>query len=180
MSNEKQDEKETKSALSPDLAEALLRNLLKREERIAAEEVTKENASIAKQKQRMANQRARNQKFFNKQKTCRHLKGGKLKSRAQVEDYALFHHTYIDKKQMIGCFICKMRWRPGDTKAYLLRTDADGVVHKIQNHTGIGWQEANDMFIKSSNTPTSSEIPQVMSIAPDSADEEGIEPAEVQ
>ena len=102
------------------------------------------------------------------------LKGGKIKSKTGIKDYALFRHMYIDRQELIGCFICKMRWRPRDTKEYLVR---DG--RKIRNHTKIGWLEACELFEQSSNSVTSSEIP--ISSRQDEFDgAEDIGPAEAQ
>lgn len=135
--------------------DVLIRSLLAREARQAKKEMVDEEAQIARAKQRALNVKNRNEKSFFKQSRCTHLKGGKIKSKTGVKDYALFHHTYINHDQIIGCFICKMRWRPLDTREYLVRNG-----RKIKNHTKIGWIEANELFSQSSNTPSMSEIPQ--------------------
>lgn len=135
--------------------ELLFRSLLRREERLAREDAAKEEKELARARQRAKNAKNRNERFFLKQQNCKHLKGGRVKSKTGVKDYALFHHMYIDKTQIIGCFICKMRWKPGDTDEFLVRHG-----RKIRNHTQIGWVKANEMFSQSSNTPSSSEIPQ--------------------
>lgn len=132
----------------------LFRSLMRREEREAEKETAESEARIARQKQRAINTKNRNNKLFAKQSRCTHLKGGKVKSKTGIKDYALFHHTYINHDQTIGCFVCKMRWKRQDTVEYLVR---DG--RKKRNHTRIGWLEALEMFAQSSNTPSMSEIP---------------------
>lgn len=134
--------------------EVLIRSLLEREARLAKKEIEEEEKTIVRAKQRALNAKNRNEKTFLKQTRCKHLKGGKVKSKTGVKDYALFHHTYIDKTQMIGCFVCKMRWRPGDTQEILFRNG-----RRIRNHTKIGWTDALGLFEDSSNSPTRSEIP---------------------
>ena len=132
----------------------LFRSLMRRELAESAKEVAESDARIARQKQRTINTQNRNNKLFAKQSRCTHLKGGKVKSKTGIKDYALFHHTYIDADQTIGCFICKMRWKRQDTVEYLVRNG-----RKKRNHTRIGWLEALELFAQSSNTPSMSEIP---------------------
>ena len=152
----------------------LIRSLLAREARQAKKELEVENQNEARSKQRAINAKNRSQRLFAKQQRCTHLKGGKIKSKTGIKDYALFRHMYIDRQELIGCFICKMRWRPRDTKEYLVR---DG--RKIRNHTKIGWLEACELFEQSSNSVTSSEIP--ISSRQDEFDgAEDIGPAEAQ
>jgi hypothetical protein len=139
---------------SEKMQELLFRSLLRREEEAAKKEVVESEARIARQKQRAINTKNRNNKLFAKQARCTHLKGGRVKSKTGIKDYALFHHTYIDKQQIIGCFVCKMRWKSGDTTEYLIRNG-----RKKANHTRIGWFEALELFGQSSNTPSMSEIP---------------------
>jgi hypothetical protein len=149
------EEQATIASVSPAQAqEVLIRSLLEREARLAKKELEEEEKNIVRAKQRALNAKNRNEKLFLKQSRCKHLKGGKVKSKTGVKDYALFHHTYIDRTQLIGCFICKMRWRPGDTEDVLLRNG-----RRIRNHTRIGWAGALALFEESSNSPTSSEIP---------------------
>jgi hypothetical protein len=132
----------------------LFRSLMRREEAAAKAETAQAEASLARQKQRGINTLNRNNKLFAKQSRCTHLKGGRVKSKTGIKDYALFYHTYIDQTQKIGCFICKMRWTPQDTVEYLVRNG-----RKKKNHTRIGWVEALELFAQSSNTPSQSEIP---------------------
>ena len=145
----------------------LFRSLMRREQAEAAKEVEASEARIARQKQRAVNTKNRNNKLFLKQSRCTHLKGGKVKSKTGIKDFALFHHTYIDHEQTIGCFICKMRWKRQDTKEYLVRNG-----RKKRNHTSIGWVEALEMFAQSSNTPSMSEIPHKFDDAPLNAGED--------
>ena len=158
-----------------DERDILLRSLMAREARLAKGELAQEEALLARKQQRALNTQNRNEKSFAKQQRCQHLKGGKIKSKTGIKDYALFHHTYIDKTQTIGCFICKMRWKPGDTKEFLVRRG-----RKIRNHTKTGWLEANEMFSQSSNTPSMSEIPQTINADSYLRGGEDIGPAEVQ
>ena len=157
-----------------DAQSVLIRSLLEREARQAKKDIEIENQNEARAKQRAFNAKNRNEKSFAKQQRCKHLKGGKVKSKTGVKDYALFHHTYIDKSQLVGCFICKMRWKPGDTPEYLVRNG-----RRIRNHTKIGWLEVNQLFSDSSNTPSMSEIPQTMNEV-EFAGGEDIGPAEAQ
>ena len=145
----------------------LFRSLMRREEREAEKETAESEARIARQKQRATNTKNRNNKLFLKQSRCTHWKGGKVKSKTGIKDFALFHHTYIDHEQTIGCFICKMRWKRQDTKEYLVRNG-----RKKRNHTSIGWVEALEMFAQSSNTPSMSEIPHKFDDAPLNAGED--------
>ena len=150
------EEQATVPAVSSQQAqEVLIRSLLEREARLARKELEEEEKTIVRSKQRALNAKNRNEKTFLKQSRCKHLKGGKVKSKTGVRDYALFHHTYIDRTHLIGCFVCKMRWRPGDTQEVLFRNG-----RRIRNHTKMGWADALEMFEQSSNSPTSSEIPQ--------------------
>ena len=154
--------------------EILIRSLLAREARLAQKELAEEEKKTTLGKQRALNAKNRTQRLFIKQQRCTHLKGGKVKARTGVRDFALFHHMYIDLDRLIGCFICKMRWRPKDTDEYLIR---DG--RKIRNHTKIGWAKALEMFEQSSNTLTSSEIP-IRGKDEDIVGGEDIGPAEAQ
>ena len=84
---------------------------------------------------------------------CKHKKGGALQRAGNV-DYAVSLHTYIDKTRVIKCHLCGMKWRKDDTAAFLLRGGK-----QVKNHTGIGWLEAWQMLVNSSNKPSASEIP---------------------
>lgn len=145
----------------------LFRSLMRRELKEAEKDAAESEARIARQKQRAINTKNRNNKLFAKQSRCTHLKGGKVKSKTGIKDYALFYHTYINADQTIGCFICKMRWKRQDTVEYLVRNG-----RKKRNHTRIGWLEALELFAQSSNTPSQSEIPHTRNEAPLDAGED--------
>lgn len=143
----------TVSTLPKDKMEMLLELLVEEKTR----EIIKQKELQASQEQRKAqyikNRSTKRDQLFNKQKSCDHLKGGRHKLK-QNKDYALWYHTYISREQKIGCFVCKMRWFPGDTSEYLLRNG-----RKLSNHTKIGWEQAKVMFTQSTNGITMAEIP---------------------
>jgi hypothetical protein len=93
-----------------------------------------------------------------KQRRCRHVKGGKLQ-KAGVHDYNLAMHVFTDGTQRIRCQSCDMKWLARDSKEFIYR---DG--KKYRNHTGIGFREAWTMLQDSTNTITKSEI--VMNVNP--------------
>lgn len=100
------------------------------------------------------------------QARCNHRKGytKTFKSPAPLTvDYAVYMHTFINLKREIKCRICKMTWRPEDTKEFL---HIQGM--KIPNHTGIGWNDsitgkvsAVGMTEQSTDKPSASEAPLV-------------------
>jgi hypothetical protein len=138
----------------------LVRLLLSKEAREARKEELDIDREKSRQAQRTRNAREIDTKALLKQARCRHLKGGKSRSKVQKIDYAVYSFTFSDADMYIRCQICGMKWRKNDTKEYLSRTDLKGRVHKIANHTKIGWHEALEMADQSSNTGGSSEITQ--------------------
>lgn len=96
------------------------------------------------------------------QKNCHHRKGyWKGGPGPLTVDYAVYMHTFINMKREAKCRICKMTWRPEDTKDFL-------IIHgqQVQNHTGIGWNDSiqgkvsvTGMIAQSTDKPSSSEAP---------------------
>lgn len=106
--------------------------------------------------------------ILTKQRKCNHLKGSenaKLRMKSGGDDYLVYLHTFISGDQVVKCNKCSMRWRPGDTREFLIKNGK-----KVFNHTmsqdghPISWQDALMMCNKSSNTPSSSEV--VLKAAP--------------
>lgn len=128
--------------------------MLKRELR----ENEKEEARLAAEKKRQDKRDENALSHFNdklsEQARCRHLKGGKNRVRTQVKDYAVYLHTFINTERVIRCQLCGMKWKPQDTKEFLVREGKKKV-----NHTRLGWEEALMMVNETSNTPSASEIP---------------------
>ena len=127
-------------------------------------EKSKVDAEMANRKD--AAQRQQNHDFIvgvlDKQRRCNHLKGSndpKLRMKSGGDDYMVYLHTFIDGSQQIKCNKCSMKWRPNDTREFLVRNGK-----KIFNHTlgsngfPIGWEDALRMCALSSNKPSSSEV----------------------
>lgn len=138
----------------------VLRILLAREARLEQQEQAKIEAEQRKDIQRRANAREFTRNLLLTQAQCKHRKGvwprlGTDKFPGPVTvDYAVYLHTFSDRKRIIKCQLCKMTWKPDDTKQYLVQNG-----QKITNHTGIGWQEAFEMVGQSSNKASSAEAP---------------------
>lgn len=124
-----------------------------REERLNKQEEELEAQKKAKKDRYRENGKESDKAHLLFQAKCRHLKGGKTRKANAVEDFAIGVHTYPDGTSIIRCLVCRMRWRPGDTKEAVIR---DGFIYK--NHTKKGWNEAMEMAMKSSNTFSNSEI----------------------
>jgi hypothetical protein len=108
-----------------------------------------------REKQRRLNAREFGRQQMATQANCKHQKGlGKGSIKGPVVDYAVYLHTFIDHSQTIKCRICKMSWRPGDTKEFL---KVNG--QQIKNHTNVGWAEAIEMTKQSTDKESSSEAP---------------------
>lgn len=133
---------------------ALAKIMLRREARLIAAEEEAQRAAEQKQRQRDANAQSHDEDLKHKQRTCKHLKGGKSRLRTQAKDYAVYMHTFINGKTHIKCFLCKMKWLPTDTREFLTRSN-----RQVPNHTKLGWDDAVQMQGESSNQPSSSEIP---------------------
>ncbi|SRR5258708_11721581 len=142
----------TKGGISESDFASLLTIMMAKEVRIAEKEAALEVALSARDAQRRRDSENYTVAKIEVQKACRHLKGGKGRSRAQQRDPAVFLHTFTDRTQVIKCHLCAARWMPGDTDEYLTRNGS-----KIPNWTGIGWRRAMEMAEDSSNKPSSSE-----------------------
>jgi len=106
-------------------------------------------------KQRKLNAREFDRTRLLTQAQCKHQKGlGKGSIKGPVVDYAVYLHTFIDHSQTIKCRICKMSWRPGDTKEFLMINGK-----QVTNHTKVGWGEAVEMTKQSTDKESSSEAP---------------------
>jgi hypothetical protein len=80
------------------------------------------------------------------QKSCSHLKN----RAGNIEGPHTFHNIYAHQLPTGDFFIkcrnkCGMRWNYGDTKEFLFRKDAKGIMRKIPNHTGLSF---GDMWLK--------------------------------
>lgn len=134
-------------------SDRLLEIMVARETRLAKEEEDKIAARERKAAQFAENAKGKDTNLKAKQANCKHLKGGRMINR-QNKDFAVYKHTFINNEPHIVCFLCRMRWKPGDTVETLVRQGK-----KVPNHTKTGWREAEEMMNNSSNTPTHSEIP---------------------
>jgi hypothetical protein len=155
MSTKKPEVKET-DLLS--LVQALLKTseiAAARETRLAKQEELEEERKRNRAAQYEKNRANETTIDLQKQATCKHLKGGRNRRRNAIKDFNVYLFSYIDGEVVIKCHDCKMKWRPTDTTERVVR---NGKVYK--NHTGIGWREALNMVSESTNTPSSSEIPQ--------------------
>lgn len=72
-----------------------------------------------------------------RQKRCRHLKGGGYGLSTIGRDYNISYHRFINNRARIRCLTCGKVWWENEP----------------------GWKEALEMMNQSSNTPSSSEIP---------------------
>jgi hypothetical protein len=131
---------------------ALLSIMMAKEARIAEKEAALEVALQARDLQRRKESENYTIAKIENQKNCKHLKGGKGRTRGQQRDPSVFPHTFTDGTIVIKCQLCSARWLPGDTDEYLTRNGS-----KIPNWTGIGWRRAQEMAEDSSNKASSSE-----------------------
>jgi hypothetical protein len=131
---------------------ALLTVMMAKEARLAEKEAALEVALQAKDAQRRKESENYTIAKIESQKACKHLKGGKGRTRGQQRDPAVYAHTFTDGNIVIKCHLCQARWMPGDTDEYLTRNGS-----KIPNWTGIGWRRAQEMAEDSSNKSSSSE-----------------------
>ncbi len=131
---------------------ALLSIMMAKEARLAEKEAALEVQIKARDQQRKHESEQYTISKIENQKSCRHLKGGKGRTRNQQRDPSVYFHTYTNGDRVIKCTLCGARWLPKDTVDYLDRNGS-----KIPNWTGIGWREAFEMTEDSSNKPSSSE-----------------------
>ncbi len=133
----------------------LTQMMFQREARKEGEEKALIERFEQRDKQRRLNAREFGRQQMATQAGCKHQKGlsrGSIKG--PVVDYAVYLHTFIDHSQTIKCRICKMTWRPGDTKEFLMING-----QKIANHTKVGWAEAVEFTKQSTDKESSSEAP---------------------
>jgi len=138
--------------LSEDKFFALLNVMMAKEARIAEKEAALEIAIQARDSQRKRDSENYTIAKIESQKACKHLKGGRGRTRGQQRDPAVFAHTFTDGTIVIKCQLCSARWLQGDTDEYLTRNG-----NKIPNWTNIGWRRAQEMCEDSSNKASSSE-----------------------
>jgi len=131
---------------------ALLGIMMAKEARIAEKEAALEVALKARDEQRRRDSENYTVAKIEAQKACKHLKGGKGRTRGQQKDPAVYLHTFTKGDRVIKCQLCSARWLPGDTDEYLTRNGS-----KIPNWTNIGWARAVEMVEDSSNKPSASE-----------------------
>jgi hypothetical protein len=146
-------------APSADVNQELLAAVLRREQRETAEAQSKEMRIAQKQVQAGKNAQMNEHETREKQRRCKHVKGGKLQ-KPGFSDYNFSMHTFPDHERVIKCNNCSMKWKQRDTKEFIYR---DG--KKYRNHTGLGWHEVFTYLGQSSNQPSSSEV--ILSINPD-------------
>lgn len=140
-------------SLDQDQFMAMLALLVKKEARLAEKEAALEEALQARDAQRKHESESFTIAKIESQKSCKHLKGGKSRTRGQQKDPNVYSHKFTDGTVVIKCNGCGAKWFQGDTKEYLSRNGS-----KIPNWTNIGWHEACEMAEDSSNRPSSSEI----------------------
>jgi hypothetical protein len=145
-----------KQGATPSISESrlaeMLSVLLSKEAKLAEKEAMLEQQMKARDEERKLESQRYIMDRISVQMNCRHLKGGKGKSKRQQKDPAVYLHTFTDGKSHIKCQLCGAIWKPGDTAEHFLRNG-----DKIDNWTGIGWREATEMVEDSSNKPSSSE-----------------------
>ena len=141
-------------AIDNQLLLELVKILAIREARIANEDAQKERARSFKDQSQKQDSIAYMQDMIRKQKLCKHKKGNSVKGAKAATDFAVYLHTFIDKKQVIKCQLCGMKWFAGDTAEFLIRGGKP-----IPNWTKIGWDRALEMFEESSNKASASEVP---------------------
>jgi len=139
-------------SLSQEKFMSLLTLMMAKETRIAAKEAELEVTLKARNDQRKKDSENYTIAKIENQKNCKHLKGGKGRTRGQQKDPAVYAHTFTDGSCVIKCQLCSARWMSKDTSEYLYRNGS-----AIPNWTGIGWREAQQMVGESSNRPSSSE-----------------------
>ena len=131
---------------------ALLSIMMAKEARLAEKEAALEVQLKARDDQRKKESENYTIAKIETQKNCKHLKGGKGRTRGQQRDPAVYLHIYTNGDNVIKCNLCSAKWTPKDTADYLERNGS-----KIPNWTKIGWREAVEMMEDSSNKSSSSE-----------------------
>ncbi len=140
----------------------LLEILSAREARLELKEREQLEAFSRRDEQVRRNNKDWNRNILLTQKNCHHRKGfWKRGPGPLTTDYAVYMHTFINMKREIKCRICKMTWRPEDSKDFLVING-----QQVPNHTGIGWEDAINgkisavaMTAQSTDKPSASEAP---------------------
>jgi hypothetical protein len=137
--------------------------LISERAKVAEKERLQDEAFQHRERQIIQNNKDWNRGILAKQKKCQHMKGywkQGLPTPGHI-DYAVYMHTFINMKREIKCRICKMTWRPEDTKDFLVING-----EQLPNHTGIGWEDAINgrlsalaMTANSTDKPSASEAP---------------------
>lgn len=145
-------QKASTGSMGSDALSAIATMLLAREARVAVKEQALETQIKARDEERKKESERFTIALIESQKACKHLKGGPGRSRGQQRDPAVYQHTFTDGKTQIKCTLCKAKWMPKDTEDYLDRNGS-----KIPNWTGIGWRQACELAMDSTNRPSTSE-----------------------
>jgi hypothetical protein len=133
--------------------------MIQREKRAIQKDLDKEKQDAAKSKQLAKNVDEEVADLCTTQANCDHMKGGTNKKPDKI-DYALFYHVYINQKCVIGCQICRMKWRPGDTKLFLNQNGK-----RVKNHTELSWDDVFELMSKrTTNSMTSAEAPKFKNV----------------
>jgi hypothetical protein len=158
---------QAKPAVATDRLELLLELLLSSKQ----DELEKQAAQKQRQKalsiQREASTSQNALNLIKLQMRCNHLKGKGRKSGRHENIYAerlndpnVYLHTFIDGTAVIRCLTCGAKWKGGsgaaqnDTSEFLFRNGK-----KVPNHTKLSWEDALRLVQKSTNQPSSSEVP---------------------
>lgn len=141
------------STLDPNALMALVQLLLQQQQDTLEAKQDKARAREARDKQHRLNSQYNEKNDKEKQRICTHRKGGKTGPKSNLIDYAVYMHRFINESVYIRCLICGMKWKPNDTAEHLVRRG-----EKIDNHTGLGWKDANQMLQNSTNKNSASEV----------------------
>ena len=134
--------------------------MMAKEQREGKDQHEKELRIAQKQVQAGKNAQSNEHEVREKQKRCKHVKGGKLQKPGQ-KDFDWSMHTFPNAKRRLRCNQCGFTVHEKDTNDYIIR---DG--RRYRNHVGIGWREAFIMLGQSSNQASTSEV--ILNINPDS------------
>jgi len=111
------------------------------------------------QREASASQNALN--LIKLQMRCNGRRAGKHENiyAERLNDPNVMMHTFVDGNAVIKCLTCGAKWKGGsgaqnDTREFLFRNGK-----KIPNHTKLSWEDALQLVQKSTNQPSSSEIP---------------------
>lgn len=140
-------------ALDPNMLYSLIQLLLTERQDALLEKKDKQRVVQAREDQSRLNSQYNEAEQKTRESMCTHKKGGRKGPKSAKLDYAVYFHTFVDASSYIRCLICGAKWKPRDTKEFLVRKGK-----QVENHTGIGWKEAHEMLANSTNTPSASEV----------------------